>query len=115
MVGKTKAPTKAESARIAKIIVCGCLACRAERVEQLQRTEAHHLLSGGRRRGHGFTVPLCGWHHRGEPPPHWTTLTARAAFGPSLRLESRAFHARYGSDDDLLAEVNAMIRTPEAA
>lgn len=112
MVGKTKAPTVAERARFEKIIARGCLACRAERVYQAQRTEAHHLLSGGRRRGHAFTIPLCGWHHRGEPPPDWNTKTAREAFGPSLRLESRAFHARYGTDDELLARADHLICEP---
>jgi hypothetical protein len=27
-------------------------------------------------------------------------------FGPSLRLESKAFRERYGTDDELLAKVN---------
>jgi hypothetical protein len=112
MVGKTKAATVAEQARIERIIARGCLACRTALAEQAQRTEAHHLLSGGRRRGHAFTVPLCGWHHRGEPPPGWNTKQAREAFGPSLRLESRAFHERYGSDDELLARVNELICEP---
>ena len=26
--------------------------------------EPHHMLSGGRRMGHLFTIPLCYFHHR---------------------------------------------------
>lgn len=109
MVGKTKNPTIAEHLRFAKIIGRGCMACRAENIEQALPTEAHHLLSGGKRRGHKYSIPLCSWHHRGIPRPGWNTATTRDIFGPSLRLESRAFHARYGTDDELLDRVNAMI------
>lgn len=114
MVGKTKAPTVAEAARFEKIVALGCAACGfAPRCPC--RTEAHHLLSGGKRRGHKYTIPLCSWHHRGEPPSGFTTREATVAFGPSLRLESRAFHARYGSDDELLGQVNELIYPTEAA
>lgn len=115
MVGKTKSPTIAEQKRFGKIVDYGCLACRAEKVEQRQATEAHHLLSGGKRRGHRFSIPLCSWHHRGIPQPGWNVATTREIFGPSLRLESRTFHARYGTDDELLAIVNRVIESTEAA
>ena len=43
------------------------------------------------------------WHHRGVPPFE----SARASdmvrtFGPSVATGSRAFHERYGTDDELL-------------
>ncbi len=112
MVGKSKPATKAEKARFELIKARGCLACRAERCEQPLPTEAHHLLSGGRRRGHAFSIPLCQWHHEGLVRASFNTGTMRIVYGPSLRLESRAFHARYGSDDELLARVNALICEP---
>ena len=28
-------------------------------------TEAHHMTLNGKRMGHLFTLPLCGYHHRG--------------------------------------------------
>jgi hypothetical protein len=33
----------------------------------------------------------------------------RLIFGPSLRLESKAFREAYGDDDSLLAKVNAQL------
>lgn len=78
----------------------GCVACR--KMGYFSLADVHHLLSGGRRRGHDFTIPLCPWHHRGiEPPP--------VDVGPSLANGSKPFRAAFGSDDELLAEVNRLI------
>ena len=94
-------PTKAERARFDAFQRIGCVACHIEGLP-VTFADVHHLLSGGRRRGHTHTIPLCPWHHRGM-----TTLISRAAatiaFGPSLANGSKAFHARYGSDAELLA------------
>lgn len=108
MVGKTKAPTVAERSRLAKIAALGCVACGF--VPRCPcRVEVHHLLSGGMRRGHRFTIPLCIWHHRGEPPQGFTARQAAIAFGPSLARQSRAFHDQYGTDNELLAMTDERI------
>jgi hypothetical protein len=107
--------TKAHKERFAAIKSLGCLACRKLGLAMFcGPIEAHHLLSGGRRMGHDKTIPLGSWHHRGIP---WLTFSAKEmaeAFGPSLRLQSKLFHATFGSDDELLAEINEMIQQPEA-
>lgn len=105
---RTKRPTKSESARMARIKQLRCVACW-DTPFCCGVTEIHHLLSGGRRRGHAFSVPLGVWHHRGIPLPSYSLIEATAIFGPSLRLSSRAFHERYGTDDELLAKVNKLI------
>ena len=69
--------------------------------------EVHHLLSGNRRRGHQFTIPLCRWHHRSDS--YITKSQATELYGPSLALNSKAFHERYGSDDSLLAKTNELL------
>lgn len=110
MVGHSKPATKADKARFEAIKSLGCLACRKLNLPmQCGVTEAHHLLSGGKRRGHADSIPLGRWHHRGIP---WTTLNSRQMteqFGPSLAKGSKPFHARFGSDNELLAEANALI------
>ncbi len=73
------------------------------------RTTVHHLLSGGRRRGHSSSIPLGEWHHQGIPLKGITANEMRLHFGPSLAKESKAFRATYGSDDELLAKVNAVL------
>lgn len=83
----------------------GCAACR--RLDMIRSPEMHHILSGGRRMGHDHTIPLCAWHHRGEPYP----LDISAKFveeilGPSMARNKKAFVARFGSEQDLLDKVN---------
>jgi hypothetical protein len=72
--------------------------------------EAHHLLSGGRRRGHLFTVGLCRWHHQAVPPREgMSEASAMAMYGPSVATGSKPFHLMYGSDDKLLEFQNALL------
>jgi len=104
-----KAPTKAEKARFAHFSRIGCIACRLAGQTDCGPTEAHHLLSGNKRRGHAYSIPLGSHHHRGEPPEGMTAKQAAEWYGPSLARQSKAFRALYGSDDVLLAEVNRRI------
>ena len=84
----------------------GCVCCWAHGIFRTP-VEAHHLLAGGRRRGHAFTIPLCTWHHRAQS---WVPMAqAEAIWGPSLANGSKPFHERYGSDDSLLAKTNEML------
>jgi hypothetical protein len=100
-----KKPTKSESKRMAILSRIRCVACWDTGLT-CGRTEVHHLISGGRRRGHSYTISLGLYHHQGIPLPGWTLHQMRTYFGPSLRLESKAFRERYGTDDELLAKVN---------
>jgi hypothetical protein len=112
----TKPPTKAEAARFDLLRSIGCLCCRKIGLPmQGGVTEIHHLLSGNRRRGHEYTVPLCAYHHRAVPWSGFTSKQMAEAFGPSLAKGSKPFHKFFGSDDSLLAEVNKMIGITEAA
>ena len=46
------------------IVRVGCIACHVSGHRGVP-AEVHHMLSGGRRRGHLFTLPLCSpGHHR---------------------------------------------------
>jgi len=88
---------------MARIVELGCVACRSEHPEWLHPLDVHHLNECGRNRGHAFTVCLCRWHHEAQPPGQFNSRQATERFGPSLKIDGRAFHERYGSDDDLLA------------
>jgi hypothetical protein len=100
--------TKAEKERMSTLSRIRCVACWSTDL-CCGKTEVHHTLSGGRRRGHLYTVPLGLWHHQGIPLPGYTTKQMRLIFGPSLRLHSKAFRAQYGTDDELLEKVNNLI------
>ena len=108
MMHSTTTPTKAERARFEELHEIGCICCR-KRGLRTWPIEIHHLLYGYRRLGHMYTLPLCGWHHQGRPAQNWTIKSAIAVFGPSLAHGSKPFHAAFGSDGELLAEVDALI------
>lgn len=111
-----KPPTKAEKKRMARIVELGCVACRLDGdwPEACGLPEIHHLLDGGVRRGHSFTVGLGSWHHRGIVVPAFGQIEAMTrSFGPSLYHDARDFHARYGSDEELLAYQNKLLAEEE--
>ena len=94
----------------------GCIACRLESVSiaTLLPVEIHHLVDKGYRKhsgGRQATIPLCHWHHRGEPIMDHSTEWMREQFGPSMFWESKAFAERYGNQRELLAKVNEMLST----
>lgn len=92
----TGKPTAEEAAWIVAVKEGDCVACGI-----VGPCDAHHLLSGGRRRGHLFTVGLCAWCHRGVPDDGYTAKQMRDTYGPSLMDGSKTFHEYYGSDDEL--------------
>lgn len=105
----TTTPTKAERAHIERVKLGLCMACVRNMLRGLMRADgegcdAHHLLAGGKRRGHQYTIGLCPWHHRGVRPERYASdATATRYLGPSLAHGSKQFHATYGTDDDLMA------------
>ena len=107
--------TVAESERIVLVKKLGCICCMLNMqlwmpVPYRGACEAHHLLSGGRRRGHLFTIGLCRWHHQAVPPREgMSEASAMAMYGPSVATGSKPFHLMYGSDDALLEFQNALL------
>jgi hypothetical protein len=85
------APTAAEQAWMDKAREFGCIVCY---LQHGARTPAaiHHILSGGRRMGHMFTLPLCDpGHHQNSPTPakisrHPYKTRFEAAYGSELAL-----------------------------
>lgn len=106
--------TKAEKARFGKMIARGCCACRSDHGRiWLRPVEIHHLLDGGVRRGHQYSVGLCSWHHRGVVPGNDLSVSgATLVYGPSLYHDGKAFKARYGRDDALLAFQEFLLTLP---
>lgn len=119
----TTTPTAAEAARIVACKEGLCVACViwSEMPESpwnlmvYPGCDYHHLLSGGRRRGHMFGVGLCPWHHRGLVGFGCTHDEMRSHYGPSLAEGSKPFHAMFGSDEDLIARQDQMLGLGVAA
>lgn len=99
--------TAAEVARREACRKAGCVACRIlaggapNHWPQLGRIEYHHFTEGVQL-GHRFGVALCEYHHQGRIPRGYSQAQAREEFGPSLKLSSKAFHRRFGDDQELL-------------
>ena len=104
MKHSTGTPTQAEADRMARVAALGCVACSAW--GHSTPAQVHHLLSGNKRRGHLYTIPLCPWHHVGAIPTGSARRLMEGLLGPSLALQSKRFHERFGTDEELLAEVN---------
>lgn len=91
--------TIAESAWMDAIQQIGCIACIVDE-KPTSIAEIHHMLSGGRRLGHLFTLPLCFWHHRSGRNDEQVV---------SRDQNQRRFEARYGKESDLLEKVRQMV------
>lgn len=91
---------KADQIRFDKLHRLGCICCR-KAGSGYRAPDIHHVLSGGRRIGNQATLPLCPEHHR--IPSNGTVV------GASLADGSKKFHAQWGSQLKLLAEVDEMI------
>lgn len=95
------------------IVKAECIACRKRGYPDTP-ADAHHLLSTGRhgngkRRGDEATIGLCKWHHVGNPEGR-NEATLFRMLGPSYFKHARQFREVFGSDDELLAEQNQLIR-----
>lgn len=101
--------TKADLARFRKLQQIGCIACLQRGV--FSQPDIHHLLSGGRRRGNRYTIPLCPWHHRGYMPdaPRAVIKATGDVYGPSLARAPKSFRAEFGDDETLLATVDRLL------
>ena len=97
-----------DKGRYDKLQKIGCLACR--HYGYIQAADMHHLLAGNKRRGNEATIPLCEYHHRNVWHTRFKTKKlAQTLLGPSLAESSKAFHERFGSDEELLAEADRLI------
>lgn len=92
-----RTPTKAEAEWMDAIVSYGCVACRIDG-GGIVAPQVHHMLRGGRRIGHLFTLPLCPGHHQDDG----SGLVARHPW--KVRFESK-----YGTEAFLLDVLQAAI------
>lgn len=105
---------KADQQRLDRIHDMPCVACVARNVEQPFNTEAHHIVTNGYRRlsgGHQATIPLDSWHHRGLCLPGLTAKQMEAKYGPSLALSKRSFVKVFGTELELLEQIDVDLKT----
>lgn len=105
-----KRATAAERERMERVKQMPCVACDSKGYAPCGPTEVHHLLSGNKRRGGEYTIPLCRWHHRGVTDGVFGVDAHEAALGPSLARSSKRFREVFGDDEALLALTNDRLR-----
>lgn len=115
MKTSTGKPTKAEQDRIDKFRWIGCVVSHVFLGIRDVPYDVHHLVEGGKRMGHAFTIPLHPWFHRGVPPEGMDVIETTAFYGPSLALNPKQFRERFGTDRELLDVTNALIAAHEKA
>lgn len=108
MVGKSDSHTKKDKRRFLLLQDVGCLPCLMKGLGHVN-VDVHHLIEGGRRLGHGYTIGLDPWHHRGIPPEGMTIKQAEEIAGPSLALNKKAFVAEFGTEMELWEATNEAI------
>ncbi|HEY6019910.1 MAG TPA: Ref family recombination enhancement nuclease [Candidatus Paceibacterota bacterium] len=109
MKHSTKAPTKAEQMRFEAIKIVGCIPCWLNGVS-FNPCAIHHVVKGRKRLGHRHTYGNCDWHHQGYPLNGKTTKESEEIAGPSLARSPRAYHERFGSEEELVTLCDEMIK-----
>jgi hypothetical protein len=100
--GKGK-PTAEEARWMVAIRSLGCIVCHMQGKPGVPAA-VHHLIRGGQRIGHLYTIPLCdpGHHQNGGP-------------GVSSRHPWKArFEAAYGTEQSLLARCRTLVGWTES-
>lgn len=104
----SKKPTFEEKCRMEDCKFLGCICCWF-----IDRpwvfAEYNHIVEGNRRKGHMYGYALCRFHHRNEPLDGMTKKQTAELLGPSLGAGSKPFHARWGSNQELLEAQNQML------
>lgn len=95
-----KAPTVQEAQWMADIVEHGCVACIIDGHDP-RPAAVHHILRGGQRMGHLYTLPLCDpGHHQGGGP---IGLVSRHPW-------RKRFEDAYGTEMDLLMHLRRYLR-----
>lgn len=103
--------SKTDQQRFDRLRRIGCICSRKLGLGWVA-PEMHHIVGSSYRKhsgGNKATIPLSAWFHRGEPPNGMRPSEATKQFGPSLRLDKKAFIERFGTERELLAEVDDLL------
>lgn len=103
-----KSLTKADEARRRAIHAGNCMACEQRGISMVDTGYVQWHHTNGRNH-HDQTCGLCQWHHMGRLPEGWSKQACRDHFGPSLFHEKKAFHAEFGSNEQLLEQQNEVL------
>lgn len=112
-------PTRYEAERIEAMLKLGCVACAQLGIPYAE-VQCHHILDGGVRMGHWFSLGLCAGHHKGEFTALQQTLVVEVAQERGIRHDPlvaihtgrKAFARVYGTERELWVRVQGRLRLP---
>jgi len=85
----------------------GCVACAVLGVPNLNHLELHHILDGGVRMGHWFSIFLCRGHHQGD----WSQIDIfDAAHRVAISDGRKRFRLIYGTERELWERVQNKLK-----
>jgi hypothetical protein len=88
-------PTAAEKKHMGDVAVLGCIVCLGLGLSS--PAEIHHVYYGRMKRDHSRCIGLCAMHHR------------LGGMGVALHSGKRTFESIYGTEADLLSQVNSLL------
>ena len=94
-----KPATKAEKAHMAAVVALGCIVHRNQGIYGAA-AQIHHITRGGRKRNHMAVIPLASQHH----------LEQDSVFGDAVHNGYKIFAKKYGTEQELLQQVNKLCR-----
>ena len=88
-----------DKARLAAISAMHCIVCKNIGMNQVFKTEVHHLTGGGLglKVSDLFSIPLCQFHH------------TRGGKGEAVHSGVKSFETRFGGQNELLEQVNKIL------
>ena len=88
-----------DKARLAAISAMPCIVCKNIGMNQVFKTDCHHLTGCGMglKASDLLTIPLCQFHH------------TRGGKGEAVHSGVKSFEARFGSQNELLEQVNKIL------
>jgi hypothetical protein len=96
MKHSTGKPTQEEAARIKLIMGMSCAVCALHGDVSKRALELHHIVRGGKRMGHWYSIQLCRGHHQGR----WDQRNPQPA-QVAISDGMKAFRRAHGGLDDL--------------
>ncbi len=101
---KGRTPSAAEKRHMAEVAELGCIVCR-NTFGIYSEAAIHHIDGKTKPGAHSRVLPLCARHHQvSSDSGEYTTRHA-----PGRNAGKAMFEAAYGSEDDLLAQVNDLL------
>ena len=93
-----KAPTKAESKHMDRVVALGCIACLNKGYYDTP-SEIHHIGNGtmGKRATNYEVIPLCPIHHR------------TGGYGTAVHAGRKAWEDEFGTEQELLNQVRGLL------